>query len=366
MMESSKIEYLSNLSLKKIREKIKGIRAELSEEKRKTVTYSKNFTLSLSNYCINKCKYCFYHYKIPKGNNSRNTILLDINHIKNLTENAIAYNCKEALLMSGERPDSYDRVQSELNKIGKINFINYVKDICNILLNLKILPHINIGLLDYNELRMLKDHSASMGLMLESTSTKLFKKGGVHENSPGKLPEKRIEHIINAGRLKIPFTTGLLIGIGESFKDRIKDLILIEKIHRNYGHIQEVIIQNFTPKQGIEYQLEKKISIREMLKTVGIARIIFQNEIALQMPPNLIRGYEHLFIEIGINDFGGISPVTIDFINPECKWSNIENLIKICEEINYILDERLPIYPKYIENPIFLSKRINKIISSFS
>ena len=363
-MDTSKIKQLINLTNRKLKDKVKDIKAQLPEEDRHVITYSKNFTLSVSNYCINQCGYCFYNNKVPKLNNEANVILLNINHMKNLIQKAQHYNCKEALIMSGECPEIFPEVKKELEKYNYSDFVAFIKDICNYLLDTKILPHSNLGYLPYNDLKILKKYNASMGLMLESTSMKLFEKGGVHEKSKGKLPEKRLEHIRNAGKLKIPFTTGLLLGIGETIKDIIKDLYLIMEINNEYGHIQEVIIQNFVKKHNIPYQPKKSISIEKMLKVVGIAKIIFENEISIQVPPNLIVGFEKDFIDMGIDDFGGISPITLDYINPENLWPQIEDLYKICKEKGYNLKERLPIYEEFIKKEGFCSENIKKIIDN--
>ena len=246
------------------------------------------------------------------------------------------------------------------------DFLDFVKDVCNYLLDFKLLTHTNICFLTFDQIKELKNYSASMGLMLESTSKKLFKKGGVHELSPGKTPKNRIEHIRNAGKLKIPFTTGLLLGIGESFEDRVKDLKLIRKIHEEFGHIQEVIIQNYVKKENILYQPQKLMPIEEMLKVVGIAKLIFGNEISIQVPPNLIIGYEEDFIDVGINDFGGISPFALDYINPEKEWPQIDYLKRICKGKGYKLKERLPIYDKFINKNGFCPDNIKKIIDYIS
>jgi len=366
MVDREETSYFKNLSIKKIKEKVKEIKAQLPKEEQNLITYSKNFTLSLSNYCQNYCGYCFYNYKVPKTNNQENIVLLANDQMIKLIQTAISYNCKEALLMSGERPDSFEEVKIELNKRNYYDFIEFVKEICRYLLDLNILPHINIGLLTYDELEDLKNYSASMGLMLESTSIELFMKGGVHEFSPAKQPQDRIRHIEDAGKLKIPFTTGLLLGIGETFENRVNDLNLIKKIHEKYGHIQEVIIQNFLYKDGIQYHPNNPISIEDMLKITGIAKLIFENEIALQVPPNLISGFEKEFIEIGIDDFGGISPFTIDYINPDMAWPQIEDLNQICKKLGYVLKERLPIYDKFIKKsefcPVSIKKRIESLI----
>ncbi|MFX0041896.1 MAG: 7,8-didemethyl-8-hydroxy-5-deazariboflavin synthase subunit CofG [Candidatus Hodarchaeota archaeon] len=366
MNNQENFEKFKNLSLKNIKQKVKDIKSQLPANEQKIITYSKNFTISLSNYCQNFCGYCFYNFRIPKLNGQGNVILLGNEQMQTLIQMGIRYNCKEALIMSGEKPDSFKQVKDELKKRDCSDFIKFVKDISNYLLDFNLLPHTNLGVLTFDDLQLLKNYNASMGLMLESTSMDLFKKGGVHEKSPGKLPTKRINHIKNAGKLKIPFTTGLLLGIGESLDDRIKDLFLIKEIHETYGHIQEVIIQNFINKPDIPYQPKNPINIEDILRIVGTAKIIFENEIALQVPPNLISGYEIEFIEMGANDFGGISPFTLDFINPEKKWPQIDKLKNICESKNYLLQERLPIYDKYIHKNGFCPENIKKTIDNIN
>ncbi len=366
MIKNNEIESFKKLTLKEIRGRVKKIKEQLPTNEKNIITYSKNFTLSLSNYCINQCGYCFYNYKIPKPSGEGNVILLSNEQIHTLIQKGLQYNCKEALLMSGERPERLPDVKNELKKRNYSDFIAFVKEICINLLNFNILPHTNIGFLTYDEMKELKRYNASMGLMLESTSMELFKKGKAHEHSPGKLPTKRLEHINNAGKLKIPFTTGLLIGIGETIEDIIRDLYLIKKIHEEYGHIQEVIIQNFVNKENIPFQPKKPITIEEMLKISGIARIIFENEIAIQAPPNLIIGFEKEFIDLGIDDFGGISPITLDYINPENRWPQIDDLNKICEAKGYKLKERLPIYNKYIQKSDYCPENIKKIIDNIN
>ncbi|MFX1452281.1 MAG: 7,8-didemethyl-8-hydroxy-5-deazariboflavin synthase subunit CofG [Promethearchaeota archaeon] len=366
MIDPKKIDYFKNLSIKNLKIKAQDIKSQLPKENRKVITYSKNFTISLSNYCQNLCGYCFYNYKLPKLDGEENVILISNDKIVSLVQKAIQYNCKEALLISGERPDSFQEVSNELKNRNCDDFVQYIIDICLHLLDLNLLPHTNVGVLNYEELKQLKKYNASMGLMLESTSMKLFEKGEVHENSPGKLPEKRKKHIKDAGKLKIPFTTGLLLGIGENFNDRIRDLYLIKEIHEEFGHIQEVIIQNFEYKAGIKYKPEKQISIQEILKIAGIAKLIFENEIAIQVPPNLIFGFEKDFIDIGVDDFGGISPITIDFINPEKPWPQIDNLKKVCENQGFYLRERLPIYNKFLKKKGFCSETIKKRIDNIN
>jgi len=363
---NKEIEHLKSFSLKKLKEKVQNIKSNLPQDEQKVISYSKNFTLALSNYCENQCGYCFFNYKVPKLSGEGNVILLDNAQMVTIIQKGLQYNCKEALIMSGEHPDSFEEVKVEMERIGCSDYIEFVKDICTYLLDLNILPHTNIGSLTYDEMKDLKNFNASMGLMLESTSMELFKEGGVHELSPGKIPEKRIKHIKNAGKLKIPFTTGLLLGIGEKLDDRINDLYIIKEIHEEYGHIQEVIIQNFVNKEGITYSPDKPLLIEDMLKITGIARIIFDNEIAIQVPPNLITGHEMDFIDMGIDDFGGISPFTLDYINPENEWPQIDHLESICAEKSFTLKERLPIYEKFITRKEFCPENIKKVIDNIN
>jgi len=364
--ENTNIEYLKSLSVKSLKEKVKEIKAQLPKEQQNVITFSKNFTISISNYCQNQCGYCFYNYKVPKIDKKDNIILINNEEIIELIRKALANNCKEALLMSGEKPYLFPEVEAALLDKSCFDYVRFVIDICIYLLDFNLLPHTNIGILSHDELKRLKNYNASMGLMLESTSKKLFEKGGVHERSPGKIPEKRMEHITNAGKLKIPFTTGLLLGIGENVDDRINDLFLIKNIHEKYGHIQEIILQNFIYKEGIPYRPEKPISIEEILKIVGIAKIIFKNEIPIQVAPNLIAGFERDFIDMCINDFGGISPITYDYINPEKPWPQINRLKKICGKNGYRLKERLPIYDKYINKIDFCPENIKTRIDTIN
>lgn len=365
MNDTLNIEKLKNLSFTQLKEKVSNIRGQLPKEKRKIITYSKNFTLSLSNYCQNQCGYCFYNYKVPKLSGEGNVILLENEKMRMIIQKGLEFDCKEALLMSGERPDTFLEVQDALRTRNCNDYIEFIKDICTYVLDFNILPHTNIGVLTFEELKEIKSVNASMGLMLESTSLELFKKGGVHEHSPTKHPDFRIKHIKDAGKLKIPFTTGLLVGIGENFEERVKDLLLIKKIHDKYDHIQEVIIQNFQYKEGISYKPEKPILMKEVMKIVGIAKLIFLNDVAIQVPPNLIFGYEKEFIELGVNDFGGISPLTLDYINPESPWPNIIKLREKCEILGYKLKERLAVYDKYLDKEDFcpetIKSRINNI-----
>lgn len=288
--------------------------------------------------------------------------LFDFNSIKKFISKAKKFGCKEALVMSGESPDEFNEVKRELCDKGYDKFFDYLLDACKNLIKEKILPHTNVGNLTYEELEELRKYNASLGLMLESSNPNLQNIGSVHEKSPSKQPSTRIEFIKNAGKLKIPFTSGILLGIGEDTADRIEDLMLINRLNEKYGHIQEIIIQNFVEKPNISYRPKNLITIEEVIKTAGLAKIIVKNSINIQVPPNLITGYEKEFLKVGINDFGGISPFTKDEINPYKPWPEIEYLEKICKDAGYVLKERLPIYDKFIKNPNFISPEVKNVI----
>jgi FO synthase subunit 1 len=248
--------------------------------------------------------------------------------------------CTEALFTFGERPQEVPGFTEHLSGLGYESILQYCRDLCEESIRAGLLPHTNAGILTEEELASLRGVNASMGLMLETTA-----RIGAHRNSPGKDPELRIATIEAAGRLRIPFTTGLLLGIGETPEDREESLGVIRDINKRYGHIQEVIIQNFCPKPGTPLWDSPSPGISEMCETVRLAREILSPEIAIQAPPNLID--VRTLIECGVSDLGGISPVTVDYVNPEHPWPAIEELRKVLGE-GIELRERLCIYPRYI------------------
>ncbi|HML05948.1 MAG TPA: 7,8-didemethyl-8-hydroxy-5-deazariboflavin synthase subunit CofG [Methanobacterium sp.] len=324
------------------------------------ITYSKNAFLPLTDICRNECGYCTFK-KTPNDKGAR--ILMNYHEIFDVLKEADKYGCKEALFTFGERPDETSEVKLALEKLGYQNMIEYLYFICEeTLKNTGLLPHSNPGVLKKKELKMLKEVNASMGLMLENTSKRLMKTI-VHEKSPGKDPELRIKTIENAGKLNIPFTTGLLIGIGETIEERAESLLEIKRINDKYGHIQEIIIQNFKPKPGIPMESWKEPSVIEMIKMVAVTRLLFPN-IGVQVPPNLNNQNAQVFLLAGADDWGGVSPLTKDFVNPEAPWPELEDLRKMTEEMGLSLNERLPVYPDFISSE-FLSDRILEKIKSF-
>ena len=240
--------------------------------------------------------------------------------------------------------------------MGYESMVDYVYSLSNNILNdYALLPHTNMGIISRDELKLLSQVNASMGLMLETTNKKLLKTV-VHEDSPGKNPDKRLKFIKNAGKEKIPFTTGLLIGIGETMDDHIDSLFEIRRLHDEYGHIQEIILQNFKPKPDILMANYPEPSVIDLLKLTVLTSIMFP-DVSIQIPPNLNKNLIPFFIIAGADDIGGISPITKDYVNPDDEWPKIQELSSEIEKINYNLKERLPVYEKFI-NRNFLNENL--------
>jgi 7,8-didemethyl-8-hydroxy-5-deazariboflavin synthase CofG subunit len=238
--------------------------------------------------------------------------------------------------------------------------LDYLFEACRVTLHeTELLPHSNPGVMGSRDLRRLREVNASLGLMLESVSERLLSPGGAHDNAPDKKPAVRLRTIAEAGKLRIPFTTGILIGIGESWEERIDSLIAIRDLHERYGHVQEVIVQNFRAKPTIPMRLHSDATREEMLKTIALARLILGGAMNIQAPPNLTpEGYE-LYLDAGINDWGGVSPLTPDFINPEAPWPALKILQQKSAEAGFVLKARLPVYPEYIrQGDKFLSRSV--------
>lgn len=262
--------------------------------------------------------------------------------ITNTIKRGASIGVTEALFTFGERPGKVKGFSGILKEnTGYNDILDYCYDMCIRSIECGILPHTNAGILTYEEMERLKEVNASMGLMLETTAD--IK---AHEKSPGKKPAVRIEMLENAGKLRIPFTTGILLGIGETMNDREDSLRVIRDIHKRYGHIQEVIIQNFTPKPGTPMEGNEVISFHEMSDMIRLGREILPDDIAVQIPPNLADARK--LIHFGVNDLGGVSPLTIDYVNPEHPWPEIEELKSVVGN-DFGLKERLCIYPQYIK-----------------
>jgi FO synthase subunit 1 len=316
------------------------------------VTFSKNVFIPVTNVCRNACDYCGFRRSI----HTEEARLMGVDEVKRIL--LYGKDAKEALFTCGERPEEIPEFSRLLNEIGYSTMVDYLVDLCEIAIEFGFFPHTNAGLLTYNELRRLREVNASMGLMLETTANL-----PAHRNSPGKDPELRLKMIEDAGRLKIPFTTGILIGIGESEEDRVDSLLAIERLHQEYGQIQEVIIQPFVPKSSTPMCDHPTPSIETMKKVVMTAREILTEEIPIQVPPNLMpMEYVRELIAHGASDVGGISQQTIDHINPECRWPSEE---EIMYSLKIPLKERLPIYPRFIKKGWYTEK-IGELLEKYS
>jgi len=307
------------------------------------ITYSPKVFIPLTQLCRDRCGYCTFAQPLSRYPN----LYMSKEEVLEIVLQGQSYGCREALITLGEKPElRYEEAKKWLTDHGYNSTVSYVAAIAQYILdNSELLPHTNAGAIDQSDLALLKTVSVSQGMMLESIRQDL----NCHQNAPDKTPARRLATLEAAGQLQIPFTTGLLVGIGDDRADRIRALEAINQLHRRYGHIQEVIIQNFLPKPGISMHKSQACDTDEHLWTIAVARILLDPQIHLQAPPNLSDDIPAL-LEAGIDDFGGISPVTIDHVNPERPWPVVEDMAKICLAQNKILTSRLAVYKEYLQN----------------
>lgn len=312
---------------------------------RNVVSYSRKVFIPLTHLCRDVCHYCTFA-QTPKKIASPYMSVEDV--IAAVKEGA-EQGCKEALFTLGEKPElRYSAARTALAEMGFSSTLEYAAHVAReVLKETGVLPHINAGCMTAEEFAMLRPVSASMGIMLESASSRLCEKGMPHYGSPDKDPSARLETIHQAGLAKVPFTSGILIGIGETRQERIESLLALRKTHQDHGHLQEIIIQNFRAKENTKMALAPEPDLNELLWTIAVARIIFGSEMSIQAPPNLSPGVLPKIINAGINDWGGVSPVTPDYVNPEAPWPHLEKLAKETATTGKLLQERLTIYPRY-------------------
>jgi FO synthase len=312
-----------------------------------TVTYSRKVFLPLTNLCRDYCGYCTFR-KDP-GEPDAKTMTPE--EVLEVATAGAKLGCKEALFSLGDKPEAlFPEMRQTLKLYGHRRTLEYLVDMCQLVLDrTPLLPHANPGVMGPRDLERLRAVNASMGLMLETTSRRLLAPGMAHDNAPDKDPAVRLKTIANAGKLQIPFTTGILIGIGETFAERVDALCAIRDLQERYGHIQEVIIQNFRAKPDIPMHAQPEPTLRDFLCTIAVARVLLGGAMNIQAPPNLTPEQYQLLLTAGINDWGGISPLTIDFINPEAPWPQIRTLERISAEMGLRLRQRLAIYPEYIK-----------------
>jgi 7,8-didemethyl-8-hydroxy-5-deazariboflavin synthase CofG subunit len=309
------------------------------------ITYSRKVFIPLTNLCRDYCGYCIF--RRDPGQSGAHTMTPD--QVLDVARAGEKMGCTEALFSLGDKPElAFPEMRDTLHRLGYKSTLHYLEAMCELVLReTALLPHPNPGLLSAEWIARLGKVSPSMGLMLETTNASLLAAGAAHDNAPDKIPAKRLRTIEEAGRQNIPFTTGLLIGIGETPEDRVEALLAIRELHRRYGHIQEVIIQNFRAKPEIPMHNWPEPTQNEMMRTIAVARLLMP-DINIQAPPNLSAPYYDEFLDAGINDWGGISPLTPDFINPEKPWPHLEQLKSRTEARGYLLRQRLPVYPEFV------------------
>jgi FO synthase len=309
------------------------------------ITYSRKIFLPLTNLCRDYCGYCIF--RRDPGEPGAHTMTPE--EVLAVARAGEKLGCTEALFSLGDKPELlFPGMRDTLRHLGYKSTLHYLEAMCELVLReTSLLPHPNPGLLSAEWISRLAAVSPSMGLMLESANSALLAPGAAHDNAPDKVPAKRLRTIEEAGKQRVPFTTGLLIGIGETPEDRVDTLLAIRDLYDRYGHIQEVIVQNFRAKPGIPMAHVPEPTQGEMMRAVAVARLLMPN-VNIQAPPNLNAPYYEELLDAGINDWGGISPLTPDYINPEKPWPHLEQLRMRTESKGLQLRQRLPVYPEFV------------------
>ena len=319
------------------------------------LTYSPKVFLPVTNLCRNYCSYCTFR-RSPGQAGARTMTPEDV--LATLRAGSDA-GCIEALLCLGDTPESgFPSYQRQLESWGYQSTVEYLDWIARQAQGLGLLAHTNAGVLDAPSMKALRQSNVSLGLMLESNSDRLCGRGMPHYSAPDKVPAVRRRMIAEAGMQQIPFTSGILVGFGETQKERIEAIDVLAQLHDHYNHLQEVIIQPFRPHVGTRMANAVAAVDSVLLETIAIARLKLPAEVSLQAPPNLAPGMIEALIGAGINDFGGISPLTPDFINPSYPWPHIDVLAERCQSLGFTLQPRLPVYSRFIEQPGWIDPRL--------
>ena len=318
----------------------------------KTVTYSRKVFIPLTRLCRDKCHYCTFVTVPGKLRAEGKGMFLDPDEVIEIARQGAELGCKEALFTLGDRPeDRWPEAKEWLDSRGYDSTLDYVRAMSiRVLEETGLLPHLNPGVLSWEEISRLKPVAPSMGMMLETTATRLFTdKGECHYGSPDKDPAVRLRTLTDAGRLSVPFTTGILVGIGENLTERAESIMAIRKVHKAFGHIQEVIVQNFLAKDDTVMRDAPDAGLEEFRATIAVARILLGPDMRIQAPPNLVSNSEcQALIGAGVDDWGGVSPLTPDHVNPERPWPNLDTLADITAAVGYTLTERTAAQPKYV------------------
>lgn len=330
--------------------------------KGRSVSYSRKVFIPLTHLCRDYCGYCTFRSDPRPGVPA----YLAPEEVLAVAEAGRRAGCKEALFSLGDQPEKiFPEAKSFLNQLGFQTTLEYLAAMCELVLEKTgLLPHSNPGLMGPEDLRRLRETNVSVGLMLESASPRLLRVGGPHWKAPDKVPSRRIRAIESAGELSMAFTTGILIGIGETAEERVDALLAIRAANDKYGHIQEVIVQPFRVKTDIRMAQSPEPSKEDLERTIAVARLIFGGEMNLQSPPNLLAHDYPDLLKAGINDWGGISPVTKDFINPEAAWPQLSSLAARSSDAGFVLRERLAIYPEFAARPEFVNTRLRSHVTA--
>jgi len=315
--------------------------------KGRVVTYSRKVFLPVTNLCRDRCTYCTFR-KDPGEPGAWTMAPAEIAH---WSRRGRTLGCREALMCLGDKPElAFKEYRETLERLGARSTIEYVARACEVALGEGLLPHTNAGIMSRDEMLMLRPLNVSMGLMLESISPRLRARGGVHQWAPDKDPAVRMRMIAEAGEARVPFTSGILLGIGETPAERAQSLVALRDLNERHGHIQEVIIQNFRAKPEIAMAEAPEPGAMEMARAIATARMVLGPKMNVQAPPNLSPNEIELFLAAGVNDWGGISPLSKDYVNPEAPWPHIERLAERCARAGFDLRERLAIYPEYVDD----------------
>lgn len=312
------------------------------------VTVSRKVFIPLTKLCRDVCHYCTFVHPPKKGERA----FMTLEEVLDIARAGAAAGCDEVLFTLGDKPELRYRVaREELADMEYATTVEYLTDISRrVLEDTGLLPHINAGIMSEDEIRALRDVSVSQGIMLETVSDRLSQRGGPHFGSPDKLPSVRLAMVEAAGRARVPFTTGILIGIGETRTERVEALLALRELHERYGHIQEIIIQNFRAKPGTKMAYAPEPTLEDHLWTLAVARLIFGTDVSVQAPPNLRSGELVALVSAGLSDWGGVSPVTPDHVNPEAPWPELARLARETAAAGKVLVPRLAIYPAWLKD----------------
>lgn len=313
----------------------------------KTLTFSPKVFLPITTLCRNRCDYCTF--RRSPGEDGAHTMTRA--EVSSVIAAGAKFGCSEALLCLGDKPEkAFSAYRRELEERGVSSTVDLLEEAAEIAREFGLYAHTNAGILEPDELERLRPVNASMGLMLENISPRLCEPGMPHFKAPDKRPDVRVRMIESAGELKIPFTSGVLIGIGETREERMESLLALRRIHEKYGHIQEIIVQNFRAKPSTAMAAADEPDADDLRETIAWARLVMPMDVTIQAPPNLAFGGVQMLIDAGLNDFGGISPVTPDYINPGHPWPLLTRLQAEVSAANHVLEPRLPIYPRWMND----------------